>query len=126
MLHRYIKEGGIDSPNNFRPKSLTSVPCKMMKHIVLDHLNEKLDSVLHHCRHGFRRGLSYQTQLCSSYHELAKAADEGHTTHAIFIDFKKAFDKVPQLSLLQKLQGILGINITGYLISFLINSNSLC
>ena len=64
------KGGAIDSPNNFRPISLTSVPCKMMKHILLDHLNEKLDSVLHHCQHGFRRGLSYQTQLCASYHRI--------------------------------------------------------
>ena len=73
----------------------------------IHHLNEKLDnsSVLHHRQHGFRRGLSCQTQLLyATYHELAKAADEGHTTHAIIMDFKKAFDKVPHLLLLQKLQ----------------------
>ena len=34
------------------------------------------DSVLHHRQHGFRRGLSCQTQLRATYHELAKAADE--------------------------------------------------
>ena len=77
-----------------------------------------------------RRGLSFQTQLlCATYHELAKAADEGHTTHAIVMDFKKAFDKkVPHFLLLQKLQGTPGINttfLTGYLISFLIDTNPL-
>jgi len=29
-----------ESSNNFRPVSLTSIPCKMMEHIVLHHLNE--------------------------------------------------------------------------------------
>ena len=113
------KGGAIDSPNNFRPISLTSIPCKMMEHIVLHHLNEKLDSVLHHRQHGFRRGLSCQTQLCATYHELAKAADEGHTTHAIVMDFKKAFDKVPHFLLLQKLQGIPGINT--YLLNWILD-----
>ena len=39
------KGGAIDSPYNFRLISLTSIPCKMMEHIVLHHLNIKLDSV---------------------------------------------------------------------------------
>ena len=78
---------------------------------MLHHLNEKLDSMLLHRQHGFRRGLSCQIQLCATYHELAKAADEGHATHAIVLDFKKAFDKVPHLLLLQKLQEIPGINM---------------
>jgi len=104
-----------ESPNNFRPVSLTSIPCKMMEHIVLHYLNEKLDSVLHHPQHGFRRGLSCQTQPCVTYHDLVKAANEGHTTNAVVMDFKMAFDKVPHLMLLQKLQDIPGIN--GYLLN---------
>ena len=104
------KGGDPESPNNYRPISLTSIPCKMMEHIVLHYLNKTLDDVLHHRQHGFRRGLSCQTQLCATYNDLAKAADDGHTTHAIVMDFKKAFDKVPHLLLLQKLQIIPGIN----------------
>ena len=52
---------------------------------------------------------------------LAKAADEGHTTHAIIMDFEKAFDKVPHLLLLQKLQGIPGINthLLNWILDFL-------
>jgi len=94
---------------------------------MLHHLNEKLDSVLHR-QHGFKRGLSCQTQLCATYHDLVKAADEGHSTHAVAMDFKKAFDKVPHLMLLQKLQDIPGINntsLTGYSISFPTDSSLL-
>jgi len=71
-----------------------------MEHIVLHHLNEKLDSVLHHRQHGFRRELSCQTQLCITSHGLVKAANEGHTTHAVVMDFKKAFE-IHNLMLLQ-------------------------
>jgi len=46
------KSGDSESPNNFRPVLLTSLPCEIMKQVVLQvhHLNEKLDSVsvLHH------------------------------------------------------------------------------
>jgi len=86
-----------------------------MEHIVLHYLNGKLDSVLHHQQHGFRRGLSCQSQLSATYHDLVKAANEGHTSYAVVMDFKKAFDRVPHLMLLQTLQLILSIN--RYLIS---------
>ena len=89
------KSWDIKAPNNFRPLFLTSIAYKMIEHIVLHHLFEKLDSRGHHRQHGFRRRLSCHTQLCTTYHELVKAADDGHTTHATVIDFKKVFDKVP-------------------------------
>jgi hypothetical protein len=35
-----------------------------------------------------------------------KATDEGKTTHAVFFDFKKAFDLINHLILLLKLDGL--------------------
>jgi len=90
-----------------------------MEHIVLHYLNEKLDSVLYHQQHGLRRGLSCQTQLCVTYLDLVKAADDRHTTHAVAMNFKKAFDKVPHLMLLPKLQETPGIN--GYLLDCILD-----
>lgn len=82
-----------------------------MEYIVLNFLNKTLDDLLHHRQHGFRRGLSCETQLCVTYHhDLVKTADEGHTTHAIVMDFKEAFDTVSHLLLLQKLLRIPEIN----------------
>ena len=91
-IHR---SGNKNLPNNYRPISLTSIPCKMLEHIVLNYLNKTLDVVLHNRQHGFRKGLSCDTQLCSTYHDLAKAHNESLTTHAVVLDFKKGFDKVP-------------------------------
>ena len=72
---------------NYRPISLTSIPCKILEHIVLHHLNKKLDCILHNRQHGFRRGMSCETQLCATYHDLVKSMDSAKTTHALILDF---------------------------------------
>ena len=41
------KRGASDQPNNFRPISLTSIPCKLMEHIILHYVNQSLDNFLH-------------------------------------------------------------------------------
>ena len=81
--------------------------CKMLEHIVVHYLNKTL---LHNRQHGSRKGLSCDTQLCSTYNDLAKAHDESLTTHAVVLDFKKVFDKVSHSLLLQKLRQIPEIN----------------
>ena len=119
--HAYVtpihKGGDTESANNYRPISLTNIPCKLMEHIVLHHLNEILGNHLYYRQHGFRRGFSCQTQLCATFNDLAKSNDDGHTTHALVMDFKKAFDKGPHQLLLQKLQRIRGMD--GYLLDWI-------
>jgi hypothetical protein len=104
------KKGAREEPSNYRPISLTSIPCKMLEHVVLHYLNETLDNVLYNRQHGFRKGLSCETQLCATYHDLAKAIENGSTVHGVALDFRKAFDKVPHNLLIQKIRSIEGIN----------------
>ena len=47
---------------------------------------------------------------------LTKAYDDGQLSHAVFIDFAKAFDKVPHAPLLYKLQTY---GITGSMLAIL-------
>ena len=56
--------------------------------------------------------MSCETQLCATYHDLVKSMDSAKTTHALILGFKKAFDKVPHLLLLQKLRNISDLAIT--------------
>ena len=75
-----------------------------MENIVLHYMNQKLNDLLQIRQHGFRRGMSCETQLCATFHELARTAEAKKTTYAVVLDFKKAFDKVPHALLMQKLK----------------------
>ena len=103
-----LKKGAREEPSNYRPISLTSIPCKMLEHVVLHYLNETLDNVLYNRQHGFRKGLGCETQLCATYHDLAKSIENGSTVHGVVLDFRKAFDKVPHNLLMQKIRRIDG------------------
>ena len=98
------KKGDRTVPGNYRPISLTSIPCKIMEHIILHKLNSELDQIISTSQHGFRAGLSCETQLTSTIHSIAKALDRKVPTHALILDFKKAFDKVPHMFLINKLE----------------------
>ena len=54
-------------------------------------------------QHGFTSGKSCTTQLLEFLEDLTKALDNGKDVDVIYLDFCKAFDKVPHRRLLKKL-----------------------
>ena len=105
------KKGDRTNPANYRPVSLTSIPCKLLEHIIHHHIMEHLDlhRVLTNRQHGFRRGRSCDTQLAGLIDDLAKILDAKSQADLVILDFSKAFDTVPHQRLLSKLKNI-GIN----------------
>lgn len=99
------KAGDRHSPTNYRPISLTSIPCKILEHIIASHLADHLDSNSFFTphQHGFRKHFSCETQLLTFTHDLNLALDQGSQVDCIFLDFSKAFDKVCHTLLLFKL-----------------------
>lgn len=99
------KSGDKHSSSNYRPISLTSVPCKILEHIIYSHLVQHLEfnSFFHQAQHGFRKSFSCETQLASFTHDLQSVLDRCSVVDCIFIDFAKAFDKVSHILLLHKL-----------------------
>ncbi len=119
-----FKSGSRASANNYRPVSLTSICCKTMEKIIKKALIQFLEQnhLLSDAQHGFRSGRSCLTNLLFSLDRWSKARDEGKMVHAIYIDFKKAFDSVPHQRLLHKLRsaGIRG-NLLSWIENFLPN-----
>ncbi|KAG5454452.1 Ras- protein Rab-8A [Clonorchis sinensis] len=100
------KTGDRLSPGSYRPISLTSVPCKVMERIlkraILDHLTS--NNLISQAQHGFLPNRSCVTNMLVFMDSLTQAKDEGLISDAIFFDFSKAFDRVPHVPLLHKLE----------------------
>ena len=99
------KSGSRIKAENYRPISLTSVVCKilesLMRDTIVSHLEDKL--LLYDSQHGFRKGRSCLTNLLSFLDKITGVIDEGDDIDIIYLDFAKAFDKVPHQRLISKL-----------------------
>ncbi|BHF69785.1 hypothetical protein SprV_0301283200 [Sparganum proliferum] len=101
-----FKGGSRASATNYGPVSLTSTCCKIMEKIIKKASMQFLEQhhLLSDAQHGLRSGRSCLTNPLFSLERWLKARNEGNAVHAIYVDFKKAFDSVPQQSLLHKLR----------------------
>ena len=100
------KSGDKSNPSNYRPISLTCISCKVMEHIMLSHISKHIaaNNILTDAQHGFRQGLSTTTQLTSAIHDWSQTLQNRSQCDAVFLDFQKAFDRVPHDRLCTKLQ----------------------
>ena len=102
-----FKKGNRSLPENYRPISLTAIPCKLFQHIIVskiwDHLNKH--NIITNRQHGFRKGMSCETQLIEALHDWTEIMNQGQgQIDVILLDFSKAFDTVPHQRLLHKLK----------------------
>ena len=104
-IHAIYKKGDKSLASNYRPISLTYVPCKIMEHILFHHIFSHLEkhNIVTDVQHGFRKSHSCATQLITTIEEIARNLDQGSQMDAILLDFSKAFDTVPHQHLLLKL-----------------------
>lgn len=95
-------------PCNYRPVSLTSHICKVMESIIkdkmIDHLN-KFD-LINLTQHGFLSRRSCLTNLLDFLETVTNYVDCGYPVDVIYLDFQKAFDKVPHKRLMLKIQSL--------------------
>ena len=82
-----LKKGSKLQAVNYRPVSLTCITCKLFE------------------QHGFRSGRSCETQLVTTFQDLAQMHNKkGSQIDIAVLDFSKAFDTVPHDGLLSKLK----------------------
>ena len=107
-----FKKGEKSHPGNYRPISLTSVVCKLLETVIRNNMVKFLEDnqFMKDSQHGFRNKRSCLTNLLDFFHDVFDKYDECRSVDIIYLDFQKAFDKVPHRRLLDKLltHGICG------------------
>ena len=119
-----FKKGNRDNPGNYRPISLTCIICKVMESILRDHIMAHLDlhKLLRQSQHGFLEHRSTITNLLEYLDIVTELLDSGANVDMFYLNFEKAFDKVPHKRLLAKMRahGISGF-ITRWVENWLTN-----
>ena len=89
-----LKKGDRSLACNYRPVSLTCVPCKLLEHIVCSNIMAHLEEhkLLSDRQHAFRKRHSCETQLITVINDWVKILDNGGTVDTFILDFGKAFD----------------------------------
>ena len=102
------KKGSKEEPGNYRPVCLTSVPCKIFESIIADLIVEHLEinKLLIDSQHGFRHNRSCLSNLLEFFHKMFSIYDNSRAIDIIYLDFQKAFDKVPHKKLMLKTRAL--------------------
>ena len=101
-----FKKGSRNKSENYRPMSLTSVICTFLERLIKDHMVDFLvrHKLLNSSQHGFLKARSCLTSMLCFLEEITKWIYEGSPVDIIYVDFQKAFGKVPHQRLLIKLK----------------------
>ena len=119
-----FKKGNRSDPGNYRPVSLTCILGKVLEKIfkakVMEHLTRY--KILKDSQHGFLKGRSCLTNILDFLEEVYEKLDEGKAVDVIYLDFAKAFDKVPHSRLAAKLESCgIGGRVLGWIKNWLMN-----
>jgi len=101
-----FKKGSKSEPGNYRPVSLTSYIGKILEAIlkvnIVRHIT--VHSLINASQHGFLSRRSCLTNLLEFLEYVTSALEQNKPVDVIYLDFQKAFDKVPHVRLLRKLE----------------------
>ena len=80
--------------------------CKLLESLLRDHMVDFITrhSLINQTQHVFLKGRSCLTNLLDFMEHISKWADDGSSVDVIYLDFQKAFVKVPRQRLLIKLK----------------------
>lgn len=91
---------------NYRPIAVLSTLGKLFESILFRAISTQVKPFLCESQHGFRAGRSVDTNLLILTDTISECLDEGIQVDVIYFDFKKAFDRVDNDILLDKLDDI--------------------
>ena len=108
----------------YRPISLLCSVSKVLEKLIFDELYEIVKTKLEESQHGFRMHRSVVTQMVLFLDLLYNEFDEkDNEIFVLYLDFKKAFDTVPQDLLINKVENLgVGGNFLKIVASYLSNT----
>ena len=98
------KKGSRNDLNNYRPITLMSNLYKLFSKIIVRRLTKTLDEEQPQEQAGFRSKFSTSDHLQTLNQVVEKTREHNLKLYMAFIDFKKAFDSVEQVAVLQALK----------------------
>ena len=100
------KKDSKTNAENYRGVHLTSQLCKLLEGLIKEDILEHLlkFKLIRESQHGFTPNKSCITNLLEFLEEITANIDEGNPCDIIYMDFQKAFDKVPHARLIKKLE----------------------
>lgn len=117
-----FKKGNRKLPCNYRPISLTSIVCKILESIIADEISKHLTTNLlrDDNQHGFTVRKSTESNLLEALNIWTDALSHDIPIDIIYLDYEKAFDKVPHQRLVKQLDAY-GItsDVLGWISNFL-------
>ena len=101
----YKGKGDKHCTSNYRPISLLSIVSKVAERSIHNHIMSVIGDSIYTNQHGFMEGKSTVTQLTQVFQHI----DNSGQVDTLYLDFSKAFDRVPHHLLLQKMK-VYGFN----------------
>jgi hypothetical protein len=100
----FKNKGSNSNVNNYRPISLTCVPCRIMESVISDAIRFHVMDKISASQHGFLSGRSTVTQLLETLEDWTLSLDNNKVIDVLYIDIAKAFDSVSHIKLISKLE----------------------
>lgn len=98
------KSGNVNDVENYRAISILSCFPKVLESLVHDSLYRNVQHVISESQHGFVRKRSTTTNLMCYVSSLVDSLEKRQQVDAVYVDFSKAFDKVPHALAVEKLK----------------------
>ena len=96
LSHDTSKKGNLQQCQNYRTISLISHPSKVMLKTILNRLKPQAEKIIAEEQAGFRLGRSTTEHIFNLRILCEKYFQHQQDLYHVFIDFKKAFDRVWQ------------------------------
>ena len=94
LVITHPKKGNLQQCQNYRTISLISHPSKVMLKVILNRLKPQAEKIITEEQAGFRAGRSTTEQIFNLHILCEKYLQHQQDLYHVFIDFKKAFDRI--------------------------------